>query len=317
LAHQPSDFSYNKRHRLCDWLKETGGSLKKVVGLPISSYLCIVKFKQVTRNLKTMQDMNDILNHFDPITLEQMSAIRLMNRTDTKFVTTLPKLRELLAMAQDDYFVQEIDGERIAPYYTLYFDTDDCAMYTAHESGHTNRQKLRIRSYVNSGLNFLEVKTKNNHGRTKKKRVLVHEFDPSSSEHNILFQRQNAAFCEYDDFLRSNLQYNPFTLCEKLENRFDRITLVNKGLTERLTIDMNLRFHNITTGNYRFMDDIVIIELKRDGRVPSPILALLKELRIKPQGFSKYCIGSAMTNDQLHCNRIKPRLHSIQRILAA
>ena len=259
--------------------------------------------------------MKEILSHYEPITLEEMSAIRLMNRMDTKFVTTTRQLRRLLLMATDDYFVQEIDGERVAPYSTLYFDTDKCEMYTAHESGHANRQKLRIRSYVNSGLNFLEVKTKNNHGRTKKKRVLVHEFDPMNPEHDITFRRQNKAFCEYDDFLRSNLQYDPQTLCEQLENRFDRITLVNKGLTERLTIDTNLQFHNIATDNYCLMDNIAIIELKRDGLVPSPILGLLRELRIKPHGFSKYCIGSAMTNEGLHCNRLKPRLHSIQRIL--
>lgn len=261
--------------------------------------------------------MKSLLNHFDPITLEQMSDIRLMNRTDTKFVTTRSRLEQLLMLAKDDYYVQEIDGERIAPYYTLYFDTEDHAMYTAHESGHTNRQKLRIRSYVNSGLNFLEVKTKNNHGRTKKKRMLVDEFDSMNPEHNICFRCQNKAFCEYDEFLRSNLQYNPSTLSEQLENCFDRITLVNKGMTERLTIDTNLRFHNIATGNYRFMDHIVIIELKRDGRVASPILTLLNQLRIKPLGFSKYCIGSALTNSDLHCNRLKPRLHSIDRILAA
>ena len=261
--------------------------------------------------------MKEILNSFDPITLGQMGDIRLMNRTDTKFVTNIAKLEQLLTMAKDDYYIQEIDGERIAPYYTLYFDTDDHAMYTAHESGHTNRQKLRIRSYVNSGLNFLEVKTKNNHGRTKKKRVLVHEFDPMQPQHDICFHCQNAAFCEYDEFLRSNLQYNPYSLREQLENRFDRITLVNKGMTERLTIDINLRFHNIATGNYRFMDHIAIIELKRDGRVYSPILSLLNQLRIKPHGFSKYCIGSALTNNSLHCNRLKPRLHSIERILVA
>ena len=91
---------------------------------------------------------------------------------------------------------------------------------------------------------------------------------------------------------------------------------MNKGLTERLTIDTNLRFHNVATDNYRFLDNIVIIELKRDGRVESPILALLKELRIKPQGFSKYTIGSAMTNEGLHCNRLKPRLHTIERMIA-
>jgi hypothetical protein len=88
---------------------------------------------------------------------------------------------------------------------------------------------------------------------------------------------------------------------------------VNKAKTERLTIDTNLRFHNLATGNYRFMDQIVIIELKRDGLKPSPIQPLLCKLRIHPHGFSKYCIGSALTNEALRRNRIKPRLHSIEK----
>lgn len=259
--------------------------------------------------------MNDILSHFAPITLEEMNDVRLLNRTDTKFVTTVPVLRRLLTMAQDDYYAQVIDGECIAPYYTVYFDTDDCAMYQKHESGHTNRQKLRIRSYVNSGLNFLEVKTKNNRGRTKKKRVSIGSFDPLHPQHDIRFRRQSEEFITYDDFLRSCLHYDPTTLSEQLENRFDRITLVNKGKTERLTIDLNLRFHNIVTDEVRSMDNVVIIELKRDGRVASPILRLLRELRIKPHGFSKYCIGSAFTNADLRRNRIKPRLHDIEKII--
>ena len=40
--------------------------------------------------------MIDILSHYEPITLDEMSGIRLMNRTDTKFVTTKPMLRQLL-----------------------------------------------------------------------------------------------------------------------------------------------------------------------------------------------------------------------------
>ena len=121
--------------------------------------------------------MTEILSHYEPITLEQMKDIRLMNRIDTKFVTTEPMLRRLLVMACDDYFVQETDGLRISPYYTLYFDTPDCAMYNRHQVGHLSRQKIRIRSYVKAGLNFLEVKTKNNHGRTKKKRIAMEQFD--------------------------------------------------------------------------------------------------------------------------------------------
>lgn len=63
------------------------------------------------------------------------------------------------------------------------------------------------------------------------------------------------------------------------------------------------------------MEDLVVIELKRDGLQPSPILPLLTKLRIHPHGFSKYCIGSALTNADLRRNRIKPRLHSVEKIL--
>ncbi len=186
--------------------------------------------------------MQEILNRFEPITLEDMKDIRLMNRIDTKFVTTMPVLRQLLDLARKDYFVQETGGLRISPYYTLYFDTDDCKMYQVHEAGHLVRQKLRIRSYVDAGLNFLEVKTKNNHGRTKKKRMAMEGFDALNPDHAIRFERQNDQFMAYDDFLQSYLRYDPQSLTEQLENRFDRITLVNKGKTERLTIDSNLRF---------------------------------------------------------------------------
>lgn len=264
---------------------------------------------------KIFSDMTEILTQYDPITLDEMKDIRLMNRIDTKFVTTVPVLCQLLEKAREDYFVQETGGLRISPYYTLYFDTETCAMYNRHEAGHLVRQKLRIRSYVDAGLNFLEVKTKNNHGRTKKKRMAMEEFDAKNPSHDIVFDRHDATFVAYDEFLRSHLRYEPASLTEQLENRFDRITLVNKGKTERLTIDTNLRFHNIATGNFRSMGDIVIIELKRDGLKPSPILGKLNELRIHPHGFSKYCIGSALTNDDLRRNRIKPRLHSVERFI--
>ena len=184
--------------------------------------------------------MTEILNSFEPITLEQMKDIRLMNRIDTKFVTTEPVLRRLLTMAADDYFVQETDGLRISPYYTLYFDTPDCAMYNRHQVGHLSRQKSRIRSYVSAGLSFLEVKTKNNHGRTKKKRVTMEQFDALHPQRDIEFRRQDENYVHYDEFLRTYLKYDPESLMEQMENRFDRITLVNKARTERLTIDSNL-----------------------------------------------------------------------------
>ena len=67
--------------------------------------------------------MTELLKTFAPISLEQMSSVKLMNRTDTKFVTTQQRLQQLLTMALKDYYIQEIDGQRNLEYDTTYFDT--------------------------------------------------------------------------------------------------------------------------------------------------------------------------------------------------
>ena len=245
--------------------------------------------------------MQDLLNLYAPISLEDMREIRLMNRIDTKFVTTAPVLLQLLEMAKDDYWAQEIDGERNLAYQTTYFDTLDYNMYYVHQSGHTNRQKLRFRTYVSSNLQFMEVKTKNNHGRTKKKRMKVVDTDITDSEKL--------------NFLQEHLRYNPDELRPAIANSFNRITLVNKGKTERLTIDTDLQFNNLVTGTKRNMGKLVIVELKRDGLCYSPVLEMLRQLRVFPHGFSKYCMGSALTNDELKVNRFKQKLRDVERIV--
>jgi len=245
--------------------------------------------------------MTKLLRVFTPISLEEMSGVKLMNRTDTKFVTNMAKLHQLLEIAQDDYFVQEIDGKRNLEYDTTYFDTRTFDMYNQHQWNHTNRQKIRFRTYCISGLQFMEVKTKNNHGRTKKKRIEV-------TDMNVCEQ-------EKSDFLGKYLRYDVDTLQPALNNHFSRITLVNKAKTERLTIDSALRFHNLVSGVDRDMGDLVIIELKRDGQVYSPVLEMLRRLRIHPHGFSKYCMGSALTNSELSVNRFKCKLIEINKIV--
>ena len=245
--------------------------------------------------------MDELLNRFDSISLEQMSGIRLMNRIDTKFVTTMPVLETLLGMALEDYMVQEIDGQRNMRYSTTYYDTVNYDMFYSHQHGHAGRQKIRFRTYVSSNLQFMEVKTKNNHGRTKKKRMQVEGMD---------FDEEKLKF------LAKHLRYDAGTLMPAIHNDFDRITLVNKARTERLTIDTNLQFHNLVTGKDRAMAPLVIVELKRDGLCYSPVLEMLRVLRVFPHGFSKYCMGSALTNHHLKVNRFKPKLVDIRKIAA-
>ena len=245
--------------------------------------------------------MTEILSAFAPISLEQMSEVKLMNRTDTKFVTNKAKMLQLLQLAQQDYYVQEINGERNQEYDTTYFDTHAFDMYNQHQWGHANRQKIRFRTYCVSGLQFMEVKTKNNHGRTKKKRIEVTDMD--------VLEEQKL------DFLTEHLRYGADTLQPALNNHFSRITLVNKAKTERLTIDTALSYHNLQSDKRMYMGDLVIIELKRDGQVSSPVLEMLRQLRIHPHGFSKYCMGSALTNPQLPVNRFKCKLIEVGKLI--
>ena len=252
-----------------------------------------------------LTDYARILERFDPISLDEMSSIRLMNRIDSKYLANEDQLSQLLEMAQEDYMIQSIDGIRQSEYRTTYLDDKDNIMYLNHHNGRLTRQKVRIRTYVDTNDYFFEVKLKNNHGRTKKKRIHLTDADS--------YIKDGAA-----EFLAEHTML-PLTLRDlapKLSNHFKRITLVNKAKTERLTIDRELSFHNEESGIDRNMDRLVVIEVKRDGNTYSPIQELLREVRIFPSGFSKYCIGMALTTPGIKRNMFNERIRKIEKLTA-
>ena len=53
-----------------------------------------------------------------------MDKVALMNRVDTKFVVSFNDLPLILDELRADYKMLEIDGLRIHPYKTSYFDTE-------------------------------------------------------------------------------------------------------------------------------------------------------------------------------------------------
>ena len=238
-----------------------------------------------------------------PITLEEMSGIKLMNRTDTKFIATIDQLQKFLAAVHGKYYIQEIDGKRIASYHTTYYDTADYQMYSIHHAGRQVREKIRVRTYLDSDQTFFEIKNKNNHGRTKKKRISIIGHNAIEQEHENIIP-----------FMAKHAWFTVDEISPVIENWFSRITLVNYDKTERLTIDFNLRFHHLKSNGNDKLQRVAIIELKRDGNVPSPALDILREVRIKRSGFSKYCIGSALTNRQLKRNNFKERLTMISKM---
>lgn len=247
-------------------------------------------------------DILDIVANMKPITLEEMKEVRLMNRVDTKFLVTSAQLKAILQGVHEHYYAQEVEGHRLSPYRTVYYDTPELTMYIIHHDRHLVRDKVRVRTYVDSNLTFCEVKHKTNKGRTKKKRIQV------QPRHNIIEDPEVTAF------LQEHQPYPVHTLSPRLETVFDRITLVNFEKTERLTIDCNLNFNNMALGNTVSMDDLVVMELKQDGRARSLLKEVLFDLRIKPFKISKYCIGTCMTCPTVKQNRFKKKLRRIQKL---
>jgi len=247
-----------------------------------------------------MNKIKELLARLESITLDEMSSIRLMNRIDTKFITNYRTLLKLLEMTTGEYYAQELNGDRVNPYLTTYWDTPAHLFYMSHHDGHYPRKKVRVRTYLESDITFLEVKKKNNHGRTTKTRIQV----PAQDE---------LAEPQVSTFLEKKVGMDLDEMRPVIQNRFDRITLVNKGKTERLTIDFNIRFQNLETGVESGTGNLVIIELKRDGNVYSPVKEMLRKLRIKQDGFSKYCIGVVMTNPDIKQNMFKARMIDINK----
>lgn len=243
------------------------------------------------------------LTNFERISLEEMSSIRLMKRIDKKFIFSTIALPEIILALQQDYFVQAINQKEIFSYNTIYYDTPDYKMYNDHQNGKLNRLKVRTREYVDSNLFFLEVKKKSNKGVTQKERI------PNQCPELIL--ENKTAF-----FLSSRIPYDPTGLEAKLCSTYNRITLVNKAKTERVTIDLDLCFKNECNGKKTTLPNMVIIEIKKEQASYSPAIHCLNELRIKPKGLSKYCIGVALTEDShsVKKNNFKSKLNDINKI---
>ena len=249
-----------------------------------------------------MDGIVDIVQGMKPITLDEMKSVQLMNRIDTKYVVTDTQLREILSRVCDSYYAQEVENNRFSPYRTLYYDTPELAMYIAHHNRHLAREKVRVRTYIDTDLTFCEVKHKNNKGRTSKERIKMERAD------NIVENPNTAVF------LAERQPYEVESLRPQLETAFNRVTLVNYEKTERLTIDCDLIFNDKMSGKVAKMAPLVVMELKQDGRAHSLLKDVLFDMRIKPFKISKYCIGICLTRPEVKQNRFKKKLMKIDKL---
>ncbi len=244
----------------------------------------------------------NIISSFTSISLSEMDEVKLMNRTDTKFAFRVNNLEELLEKMQVFYKVLEVNSERVQTYKSLYFDTEDRKFYIDHHNSRVNRNKIRFREYVSSGLIFLEVKLKNNKGKTIKKRIKAAAISEKLSP-------------EQKEYIEK-ITGKELEVSAKQWILFSRITFVHKTKKERLTIDINLSFENKKEKGD--LKEIVIAEVKQERMSrSSDFIRIAKEMSILPMRLSKYCISTMQLHPNIKQNRFKKKQLFINKLKQA
>ncbi len=244
-----------------------------------------------------LQTVRSMASRFDPVSLDEMDSVKLMDRIDMKFILPFEQLEAIMPQLVQNYRVLTIDENQVFSYQTDYFDTPALNMFYDHHNGRLTRFKVRHREYIESKLGFLEVKFRTNKGRIIKERI----------KHPDNYAPAFAGFIE------KNTPYNPDNLICTVVNHFNRFTLVDRGMRERVTTDFNISF----TGRARniSLTGLVIIEIKQAGTdKTSQIYQVLKGNNIRPCSVSKYCIGVSLLNDNSKNNNFKHTLLQINKL---
>ena len=238
--------------------------------------------------------LDQVLESYASCDLSASLKVNFRNRTDTKYLADVNTLVSVLADLSDAYFISEIDFKRIHPYETMYFDLPNDELFFKHHNKNYPRYKFRKRYYPLSSDAFLEIKVKSNKKITTKIRLRIEEC-------------QDEFTPEQSDFIHYNTGVDTMDLSLVMTSGFNRITLVRKDFEERCTIDTGLYFNS--NGEKVNLNGVVIFEVKKERNEHNSLISSkLKEHSIRPTGFSKYCIGRALTNPQLKRNYFKPQL---------
>ena len=247
-----------------------------------------------------MDHLSAILDRYTPISLDEMNEVRLLNRSDTKFVFNIDTLADVLDDAAEFYKLLTINNLNILNYHTQYFDSPDLKCYYDHHNGARSRFKVRFREYSDTGQVFLEVKEKNNKERTIKNRILVERMENSLSDQAV-------------SFIEQYTRVDGCCLIPAMLTKFSRITLVNEQDKQRITIDLNISFEN--KRGVKKIPYLVICEVKLDRNIGRNIFSdILKSQRIYPLNMSKYSIGTALLEPDIKQNRFKEKIIALNKL---
>ena len=242
-----------------------------------------------------------VLRDFDIATAALIEARALQERVDRKYLLGADALEPLLAHLRPSYSLIRAGQHIWARYESIYFDTPGRELYHAHRCGRRPRYKIRIRHHVDRRLTFLEIKSKNNSGRTIKRRL-------------ALAYRQSHLGSREREFIEGHTPLDGARLMPSLSVSFLRVTLVGTGVNERLTFDRDVTF--VGGAQEQRLSRVVIGEVKQAEYANyHGAVAALRGLHVREATFSKYCVGTTMVAP-VASNIFKPTLKAVERLSA-
>lgn len=215
----------------------------------------------------------------------------LLERTDRKYIVPVGTARALVDAIADTHHALKVAGRRYTTYQSLYFDTVELQSVQAHIQRRRRRWKVRSRLYVEDELCRIDVKSKDNAGRTVK---AMAPSDPSRfgalmGADRTFVERQLAGYADAD----------VSALVPAAEIDYTRSTLADLDAGARVTIDWNLATR--TNMGAAWLDPgYVLVETKGQGTGRAD--QVLSDLRVRPQRFSKYVAAASTTTPRIPDN---------------
>jgi hypothetical protein len=242
------------------------------------------------------------VRHLPAIGLEELNAAAaLQTRVDRKYVVPAGQARQILATFKADVRVLEMDGTRSFAYDSVYFDTPQLDSYLLAARGRRRRYKIRTRTYVDSAVSFLEVKTEGGREATVKERIPYSIADRD---------RMTAEGLDYvNETLAAAIGDIPAgPLGPMIGTCYERTTLYLPGSGSRATLDSAVTWQRPRRRAW-LLEGAVVLETK-SGSAAGPLDRHLWANGIRPSRISKFATGMAALCPELPANRWHRTLRS-------
>lgn len=229
------------------------------------------------------------------VSLEQLNAAAsLQTRIDRKYVVGVQQAADLLQALPVPLKVLEIAGRRRFAYESVYFDTPALDSYLLAARGRRRRYKIRTRTYADSGLCFLEVKTEGARAATVKERIPY----PLEAARRITPEGR-----EYiNETLQAAVGSVPSgVLSPVIDTGYGRITVFLPETCSRATVDLDVTWRR-SGAVPKVLQGAVILETK-SGFAASDLDRTLWAHGIRPSRISKFATGLAALEPGLPSNR--------------